>query len=1227
MAQILRPNSTNVSTGWTAIGAATHHECIDDVTADENSTRVEMTSGSTSLQCGLDSGVDPVSSTDHTIFVRARSVSGAALAISLVEGASTVRANFFVPSVSSLSWTDYTYTLSSSEADSITDYSDLNLWFATFPSSTGIRVTQTYFSIPDAGSTEDISASTSFELISSQMLKGVGGIGSSLPFEMLASQAIGGDGRLNPGSLQLALSQIADLIDTPSGGPAIKVERFDVDVSSNGQTYTLSNDVGNIEKAFVRVVGASDSASAGPTGSTGNAPPDQVSCAVQVTGTNELTFYGPGSMSSRKMIGEVWRYVGSGGGSAEFEVKERGSVTIASGVSSGSVSLTGITDRNKCVPLHCGYITANASVSDYEQATVALHIDSSGNLVASRNNTGLNSITVYYEVVEFTGADWDVGHGISSNHDTNGTFNTGGEVVTMNTDSTGSGGSTFDVSDWETAMILQGTMEGDTAETGLSDCLMYFSPGTGTTSVRCTLDNTNSRNDGDAYFHVIKHADMIVKRDSNSNVIEGNGSYGTALSMPSGVNGSTPLDELSLEWYPGTNGEGTAHARGRLHAKIADNSGYEIQHWVHRSGNTVKANYGVADLSAILSGGAPSSDISAALSFNLSQLAAIAGVGELEGVLNTVISQSVQAKGTGGLAINADVALDVASQIQAIASIQSALDVSVSLASQIAALANIGSALGVEISSAQSLKGIANLAMTGQLTHSLAAQLVAIADLQAALDLSFSVAADIASQVSLSASLGIDLTTSASINAIGEMAASGSISLDLAGTLAAIGKVQSALSIEFTSASVIVATASSSVSMAIELSQSSDVNGIGSLQANLPSELITAIDINGVGTMAIATQVVVDQASHLSGIIQGSSSILFSLLSSADLKGAGSLGSAPSFQLTQDADIKGIGSVSFTGDVVFTIVARPDGSSDLSSQLGIDFAQSSNVKGIGSLQAALQAIVNHSVNLKGIGSTASSLVAEMALAARLGSPTDIGATIAVGLSQDAILKGIGATGATTTIALYNQVDATAIAPIASQVEIAIEKASRVIGAAQSSCQVDISISQDSNLKGIAQVRGNFSFVCLMEADLKGSALLSSSPAISIEQVSSLTAVQQIAAALQLELSQNASLGSVAYITASLPIAYQVITDINGVGRMDAVASLDLLLDARGILRGTDVMVKELISKVQTMLVEDSSICTDYNGISSVQTQITDNSCVTYNVDLESHVTTEITFNS
>jgi hypothetical protein len=152
----------------------------------------------------------------------------------------------------------------------------------------------------------------------------------------------------------------------------------------------------------------------------------------------------------------------------------------------------------------------------------------------------------------------------------------------MNTDSDGQSGSTFDVVDWDTAMIIQGTMEGDTSETGISDTLMYFLPGPSTTTLRCTLDNSGSRNDGVAYAYILQCDDLSVTRDTAS-VLEGDNSYGVSIEAPSGYEVGKNINHIALEWFPGSNGEGTAHARGGLNAILlgpgdlpAPNSTYNI---------------------------------------------------------------------------------------------------------------------------------------------------------------------------------------------------------------------------------------------------------------------------------------------------------------------------------------------------------------------------------------------------------------------------------------------------------------------------------------------------------------------------------------------------------------------------------------------------------------------------------------------------------------------------
>jgi hypothetical protein len=370
--------------------------------------------------------------------------------------------------------------------------------------------------------------------------------------------------------------------------PAIKVESFDQDVTTDGSTFTLTNDVTSTSSAFVRMNTGTRKSSAGPTGSTANTGPNVGTVGLVLTDTNEITVERVDA-TAVKVLGEVWRYVGPVGGDHEFIVRDRAAVSLSG--SSASVAVSGVSNADNVVPFITGYTVNDTSVSNWEYATIAAHLDDSGNLVVSRNNSGTTA-TVYVDVVEFTGSAWTVCHGYSNSHDTTQ------QTITLNTDSDGQGGSTCDVTDWSTATIIEATMEGDTGETGLSDTLALVRPGANTTSVVFDVQQDgNARNDGEAWIHVLQNDGLVVNRTANANIAEGNGSYGTAI-WPSGATTTAALDTLSLEWFTDTSGVGTAHMRGGLHARITDASG-TIEHWIHRSGNNVGVEYGVIELAGL----------------------------------------------------------------------------------------------------------------------------------------------------------------------------------------------------------------------------------------------------------------------------------------------------------------------------------------------------------------------------------------------------------------------------------------------------------------------------------------------------------------------------------------------------------------------------------------------------------------------------------------------------
>lgn len=373
----------------------------------------------------------------------------------------------------------------------------------------------------------------------------------------------------------------------------ILVQRFEVN-ATNQSTQNITA-VSSLNNAFVRIVGASIKGSGGPTGSTANAGPNAIACFAYLETTSRIRFE-TSAASAVKVMVEVWEYTGDPGGEYEFIVRDRGESLIFN-VSSDTENISGISDRNKCVPIYNGFTSNENSTSDYEATALAMHINASNQLVVSRGNNGGGGVhTARWVVVEFTGSAWRVGHAVDTSHDTIGT---GGKSVTLNTDSTGTGGSTFDVTDWSTAMILDLSMGGDGGgETGLADCLIVADPGSTTTTVDIRMGDNNARNDDTVYVHVIQCDDLVVNRYENNNYSENNGgaTYGATQTV-SGANGSTPMSELALEWSCSTTGTGTAWARGCLTAELTSST--QFRSWVHRSGNNVMVRAGIVDFSGL----------------------------------------------------------------------------------------------------------------------------------------------------------------------------------------------------------------------------------------------------------------------------------------------------------------------------------------------------------------------------------------------------------------------------------------------------------------------------------------------------------------------------------------------------------------------------------------------------------------------------------------------------
>ena len=143
------------------------NEITDEAGPDDASTfdrTADMTQGDANkaFVVSLASVADPNSSANHTILVRARKNQSGGINLNLVvtlqrpDGSAI--ASFTTPALDA-AWTDYTYTLTAAQADSIasSDYSDLSVKIDADPSAGGTtngrhpEVTKVELQLPDEG--------------------------------------------------------------------------------------------------------------------------------------------------------------------------------------------------------------------------------------------------------------------------------------------------------------------------------------------------------------------------------------------------------------------------------------------------------------------------------------------------------------------------------------------------------------------------------------------------------------------------------------------------------------------------------------------------------------------------------------------------------------------------------------------------------------------------------------------------------------------------------------------------------------------------------------------------------------------------------------------------------------------------------------------------------------------------------------------------------------------
>ena len=156
MTQYARPESVYSNSGWSAYGAATIPEAIDEEVASD-SDYTYTTSDGTYLGVALSEVTDPEGNTNHTLRWRYRSIRNSTppeKGSGFLYCGATLIATFIDNAALPTSWTTDAYTLLTTEADAITDYSDLRVRFTadTIGSSEEMQVSWVAFECPDAPS-------------------------------------------------------------------------------------------------------------------------------------------------------------------------------------------------------------------------------------------------------------------------------------------------------------------------------------------------------------------------------------------------------------------------------------------------------------------------------------------------------------------------------------------------------------------------------------------------------------------------------------------------------------------------------------------------------------------------------------------------------------------------------------------------------------------------------------------------------------------------------------------------------------------------------------------------------------------------------------------------------------------------------------------------------------------------------------------------------------------
>jgi hypothetical protein len=235
MAQYARPGSDITTTNWTrSSGTAAYYTYIDETSYDD-ADYVQTQTQDSGLEVKLGSATDPASGSGHVVRFRtyvAGSGGGEKHTVLLLQGSTTIATLVNAAGVAR-GYVDFSITLSTAQADAITDYSDLRLRFTptTLGAGETYRITWAELEVPSAQ--QNLTVDTTLAIYEASTGSGgassgasasigvypgvsdSGGAAGESPQTLSSARASSGSGQADSGS-SVSLGKV--LTDTTVGG-------------------------------------------------------------------------------------------------------------------------------------------------------------------------------------------------------------------------------------------------------------------------------------------------------------------------------------------------------------------------------------------------------------------------------------------------------------------------------------------------------------------------------------------------------------------------------------------------------------------------------------------------------------------------------------------------------------------------------------------------------------------------------------------------------------------------------------------------------------------------------------------------------------------------------------------------------------------------------------------------------------------------------------------------